>query len=384
MIFKKVSALLAALLIASGCLASCGNSDEIETQPGETNAETEQSSTDGAFDYKTADLSQYITLCDYKGMDLVKSVVPVTEAEVDAKIESIREEYSHYEYIYEGVVGEGDTVLCDYVGYKDGVAFEGGANNGAEVTAKPDSGYIEGFAESFVGQEPGKEFSFNVTFPKAYMNEELAGQEVTFVCTITCIYGEEMIIPEINDAFAQENFGCATVEELRALQRSELEAKNDYIAVTEMNNTIFQYMLDNSTVIKYPEGEVDKLYEKYSSTYKTYAGYYGMEYEAFLEYYMGTTDEELKESMRGYVLEDLVMYSLIDELDAELTDEEYAENLVNLARMYDLEAEEFEANYGEDAIRVTLLWSDVMKTIASYGTVTEVIAEPVPETEAAE
>jgi len=109
-----------------------------------------------------------------------------------------------------------------------------------------------------------------------------------------------------------------------------------------------------------------------------------MEYEAFLEYYMGTTDEELKESMRGYVLEDLVMYSLIDELDAELTDEEYAENLVNLARMYDLEAEEFEANYGEDAIRVTLLWSDVMKTIASYGTVTEVIAEPAPETEAAE
>ena len=380
MMFKKISALLAAMAILAGGMTAC-NKNDLNPNETEQNAET---SANGAFDYQSADLTKYVTLCDYKGLTLEKKITPITEAEIDAQLESLREEYSHYEYIYEGTVEEGDTVLCDFAGYKDGVAYEGGTATGAEVTAKSDSGYIPGFAEAFIGQTPGVEFSFDVTFPEEYQNTDLAGQEVTFVCKVQCIYSDVMTVPEINDEFAKEYFQCENVEELRALIADRLQVKTDYAAENDMYSTLFDYIIENSTFLEYPEEEVNRLYEEYSSTYKTYAEYYGMEYEAFLEYYMGKTVDDVKEDMRKYVQEDLIMYSLIKELNAELTDIEYSEQIVRLASLYNMDAEEFEGNYGKDRISATLLWADVMRTIAGFGTVNEVIVEPTAETEAAE
>ena len=371
MIFKKMSALLAAMVILAGGMTACGK-DQAEDETQQETESTVSAETAAAFDYVNADLTQYVTLCNYKGLDVEKTVTTVTEADIDAEIEGIREEYSHYETITDRAVAEGDTVVADYAGYRDGVAFEGGTATDAEVTASPDSGYIEGFAEAFVGQMPGEEFSFNVTFPTDYHNTDLAGVEVTFVCTVKYINGENLIVPEIDDAFVLENFQCATVEDFRTMVAENLTARKEYTSCNKMYNAIFDQIINNSTFLAYPEEEIDRLYEEYTSMYKTYAEYYGMEYSVFLEYYIGTTEEDLYAEMRNYVKEDLIMYSLIKELNAELTDIEYNERLASLASMYGMEAEDFVSYYSEDAIRATMLWEEIMGTIAESANITEV------------
>lgn len=370
MIFKRISILLAAMLLLAGGMTACGNDQaEDETKLQETEA---ASGDEAAFDYESADLTKYVKLCSNTGLNVEKKVTTVTEADVDARIEGIREEYSHFEAITDRAVAEGDTVVANYSGFRDGVQFEGGTATDAEITATPNSGYIEGFAEAFIGQMPGEEFSFNVTFPADYHNTDLAGVEVTFVCTVKQINGDNLIVPEITDAFVMENFQCETVADFRTMISENLKARAEYTANNAMYNQIFDYIIENSTFIAYPEEEIDRMFNEYTSMYKSYAEAYGMEYDVFLTSYIGKTEEELYADMRNYVKEDLIMYSLIKELNAELTDIEYNERLDTLSEMYGMDSQTFASYYGEEAIRATMLWEEIMNTIAQSANITEI------------
>ncbi|MBQ8402055.1 MAG: FKBP-type peptidyl-prolyl cis-trans isomerase, partial [Clostridia bacterium] len=263
------------------------------------------------------------------------------------------------------------TVRADYAGYLDGTAFEGGTAADQEITAASGTGYIDGFAEAFIGQTPGVEFAFDVTFPEDYGNAEMAGKEVTFVCTVHAIYGEEYIVPELTDDFVKESFGYNTVEEFRILFRESVEEQQAYENESAMYSSLWTQILEGSTILAYPDGEVDRLYNESKAMYEYYAEMYGTDYDTFLANYVGVTDEQLRTDAETYVKEDLILYALIDALETELTDDEYTEGREFLSAMYGMTADEFESYYGEDTIRATLNWEDVMQTVAELSNITE-------------
>ena len=87
------------------------------------------------------------------------------------------------------VVQDGDYINLDYVGYLDGVPFDGGSTNGMGTTLLIGSGsYIEGFEEGIIGHAIGETFDLNLSFPEDYWNEEMAGKEVVFTTTVNGIY----------------------------------------------------------------------------------------------------------------------------------------------------------------------------------------------------
>lgn len=384
---KNIRSTALALLLTL-LLASCGSSQPgfsvgtSEPSAGDVieGTLTDSSSASGStftpvdaepYDYMANDLTPFIKLGEYRNIPVTKESAVLTDEEFEDEIDYMLESYSYYETVTDRQVEEGETVIADYSGYLDGVQFDGGTAAEQTIVAAPDTGYIEGFAEAFIGQMPGVEFDFDVTFPADYGNTDLAGKEVTFVCTIHSIQGSELIVPELTDEFVNETFGYNNVEEFRILFRDTVEAQKEYYVESSMYSDLWLTVVGNAEVIAYPGQEVDRVYGDNRTMYEEYAGYYGVDYETFLANYVGITDEELYEESRNYVKEDLVMYQLIKELNLELSEEDYAEGMAFFAEYYGATEEELAAYYGEETMRTTILWQALMEKIAETAVITE-------------
>lgn len=365
----------ALLLLATGCTNTQGeNTGETEGSVLDNVPEVIEGDISGSelpFDYMANDLSSNIKLGEYKGLSVVKESDVLTDEEFENEISVLLDNYSYYEEYTDRAVEEGDTVLCDYAGYRDGTAFEGGTAEGVNLTAAPNTGYIEGFCEAFVGQMPGQEFSFNVTFPEDYGNADLAGVEVTFVCTVHAILGDELIVPELTDEFVKENFGFNTAEEFRISYRKTVEDQKKHYVDSAMYSDLWLQVVDNAEVLAYPEEEVNRIYNEQRSMYEQYAVSFGVDYATFLSSYLGMTDEDLLDESRTYVKEDLVMYQLIKDLGVEITEETYNEGLAFFAESYGMTTDDLISYYGEDTIRSTILWQELMEVVAKDAVVTE-------------
>lgn len=372
---------LAWILASMMLLTSCGNggADESmmeETQidiGGETTVDTSAAETEAipAYDYEANDLTGFIKLGLYEGLNVIKASSELTDEEFENEILYMLENYSEYEQITDRDVVEGDVVLADYSGYQDGVQFAGGTAANQTITAAPNTGYIEGFAEAFIGQTPGVEFSFDVTFPEDYGNSDLAGQEVTFVCTVHSIQGSDLITPELTDEFVKENFGYNNVEEFRLIFREDVAEQKAYMVESNMYADLWQQIVDGSEVIAYPESEVQRIYNERRAVYESYAGYYDSTYEQILSDLFGLTDEELWDECRRYVKEDLVMYQLMKELGLVITDEIYNNRMQFFADYYGASVDELIAYYGEDTMNTTIIWQELMETIETKSVVIE-------------
>ncbi|MBE6542328.1 MAG: trigger factor [Ruminococcaceae bacterium] len=371
--------LMVLLLVASMLFisASCGKGNENNVQENDGNKATGSQNNNNPddeiepYDYMGNDLTQYIKLGDYTGLDITKQSSEVTEEMFEDAIDQLLSDYSYYEEYTDRTVEMGDTVIADYAGYKDGVAFAGGTATNQPITVSSNSGYIPGFAEAFEGQTPGVEFSFNVTFPSEYKNAALAGQEVTFTCTVHYIRGNELITPELTEEFVKEKLGFNNVEEFKISFRSTVKEKFEFEAENIMYSDLWSQIIDNTEVIKYPEEEVTRVYNNQKEIYKSYADYYGTTYDMFLNHYVGMTDEELKEESRSFVKEDLVMYQLVKTLEVSPTDKEYEEGFEYYADYYETTVEELIEYYGETAIKTTILWQKLMDKLILENNIVE-------------
>lgn len=379
----NIALIAAALLIT---MTACGaENEETETNAGETNGDIISTIPIGdgssenaddilsaeAYDYMSNDLSAFIKVGEYKGLTVTKGSDTLTDEEFENEIATLLDSYSYYEEYTDRAVEEGDTVIADFAGYRDGVQFEGGTATNSTITAASNTGYIPGFAEAFIGKTPGEEFSFDVTFPESYDNTELAGAEVTFVCTVHAILGDELIVPELTDEFVAENFGYNNAEEFRIAYRTTAQKQKTYEVESNMYTDLWLQVVENSEVLAYPEEEVNRIYGQQRLMYEQYAAQFGTDYDTFLSSYLNVTDADLLEESRTYVREDLVMYQLVKDLGIELTDEEYQVGLEFFAESYGMTTQELTAYYGEDTIRATIIWQKLMEAVAAEANIVE-------------
>ena len=272
----------------------------------------------------------YVTLPeDYASIPLKKADIEPTEEDVQSQIDSLLSQNTTTQQITDRAAADGDTVNIDYVGTVDGVAFTGGTYSGYSLTLGSGS-FIDGFEDQIVGHKPGETFEVNVTFPDGYSDStDAEGNAVVLsnkkaVFSVTLNYISEEILPELTDAWVEENFsstdGVHTVEDLRAEYQKMLYQNN-------LNTAVMDYLLANSTFKDLPKEVTDYQVNQCLNYYYTMAQYYGYDLDSFLQAAAGYNSADdlldaMSDSITEYAREALLYQAVAEAMDIAPTQEQ--------------------------------------------------------------
>ena len=272
----------------------------------------------------------YVTLPeDYASIPLKKADIEPTEEDVQSQIDSLLSQNTTTQQITDRAAADGDTVNIDYVGTVDGVAFTGGTYSGYSLTLGSGS-FIDGFEDQIVGHKPGETFDVNVTFPDGYSDStDAEGNTVVLsnkkaVFSVTLNYISEEILPELTDAWVEENFsstdGVHTVEDLRAEYQKMLYQNN-------LNTAVMDYLLANSTFKDLPKEVTDYQVNHGLNYYYTLAQYYGYDLDSFLQAAAGYNSADdlldaMSDSITEYAREALLYQAVAEAMDIAPTQEQ--------------------------------------------------------------
>lgn len=325
---KLLSLLMAVTMVAT--LAGCGSNNNNSTNSTTSDSSDTSNKEVEAADYyasaqKNAEVyKQHVTLGNYKGIEVKvdNSSVAVSDEDVENNINTILNQFSTTEQITEGITANGDTVILDYSGKKDGVAFSGGTATDVSYTIGS-GGFIDDLDKGLAGLTIGQQYDIPCKFPDNYSSTDLAGQDVIFTVTVTA--KTNTVLPELTDdwvASKKDDIGlnASNVEELRNNTREYLEnyKKSSYSA--EKFSSALEKIIANSTISGYPEAEVSSLVTVYKNniktSYDTYSAYYTSSginsYDDYLKYaYNCSSDDEFteyaKEQVHQYLEEKMVI-----------------------------------------------------------------------------
>lgn len=320
------------------------------------------------YDY---DLSEYVTLGEYKGIEVPPYDVEITAEDIDAEIETILAAAAYDEEITEGTVEKGDRINIDYVGTVDGEEFAGGSTNGnGTVIILGEAGYIEGFEAGLYGAAIGDTLVLDLRFPDNYHNTDLAGKDCVFTVTVNSKLNS--VKPDYDLNFVRAHSECQSLNEYEQMIYEQLLGEAMDIAQYERENLIWNTIVADSEVIKYPEKEVKDVKKSYSDYLDSMIAYSGYTKEQYLEI-VDMTEEEFDTELQNYAEEvvknEMVLYAIARTEGIELTDEEYADGLIGLLEQQGFSSdEEFKALYGasfeeymtKESITTTLLLEKVM------------------------
>ncbi|MUZ74867.1 trigger factor [Agrobacterium vitis] len=192
-----------------------------------------------------------IELKPVDGIKIVREVVEVSEDEVNEQIMKIAESARTFA-TKDGVAADGDRVTMDYLGKVDGVPFDGGKDEDAELVIGSNR-FIPGFEEQLVGLKAGDEKVITVTFPTEYPAANLAGKDATFDITV-----KEVAAPaetEINDELATK-LGLESVDKLKEIVRGQIESQYGNVTRQKIKRQILD-QLDEMYKFEAPSRLVD-------------------------------------------------------------------------------------------------------------------------------
>lgn len=311
-----------------------------------------------------------VTVGEYKGLALTS----VSQAAVDEEIQAMLEYYAELVEVDRAAV-EGDTVNINYVGLKDGVAFDGGTVDSEEGTDLElgSNSYIDGFEDGLIGAVAGEKRDLNLTFPENYTNADLAGQAVVFQVTVNAV--KETQIPEFTDEFVAELYPeYPNVAEYTAALREAMNTESYYEQVTEL-------VMANSEVEQYNEKDVKErkelLIAEYTSYAEYYGSYYGLDTETAIMYFLGfESTDAFEEEMGNYAYEVEKNAMIIKEIakleNIEVSDAIYDEKVAELAEYYGYtDVASFEAANGKDLIKDSMLSELVMDFIIDNAVISD-------------
>ena len=234
-----------------------------------------------------------VTIDGYKGIAVEKKVAEVTDAEVDAEVESARKRNARTLDVTDRAAEMGDIANIDYEGFVDGVAFAGGKGEGHDLTLGSGQ-FIPGFEEQIVGKAIGEDFDVNVTFPEEYHAEELAGKAATFKTKLNALKAEEL--PALDDEFAKDVSEFDTLDEYKADIKAKMVKRNEERADAEVENALAEALMEK-LVAEIPEVMFETETENFVRDYDTRLRQNGLDLNTYMKY-TGLTLEALRAQMR--------------------------------------------------------------------------------------
>ncbi len=324
-----------------------------------------------------------IELTEYKGLKAERPLVKVDAAEVNAEIKSLQERNARMVSVEDRAAKKGDTVVIDFEGFTDGVAFDGGKAEGHSLELGSGQ-FIPGFEDQIIGKNIDDEFDVNVTFPEEYGAKELAGKPAVFKVKLHEIKLREL--PAADDEFAKDVSEFDTLKELKAdLKKKALERKKK-AAEEAVENILVQQIVDGIKG-EIPEAMFTNRLNQSVEEFNYRLQSQGMSLDLYLQY-TGSTIEQFRETFRPQA-EMQVKYRLalekIVELEGITADETAVEaEYAKIAESYNMEADKVKNYIPASEIEKDVAVSKAIDFVKENAVITDAAPEKKETKKAAE
>jgi trigger factor len=318
-LFMKLKKLALIGMVVLATMSACGKKSTEESTEAQTTVEGEtQADAERPNEYGSAELGTY------KGVEIPNIDISVSDAEVESQINTELLQDPDIAEVTDRAVQEGDTVNIDYVGTKDGVAFDGGTASGFDLVIGSHT-FIEGFESGLIGHNIGEDVKLDLTFPKDYGNEELAGAAVVFDVKINKISVSTPAALTDEWVNRHTNGAQTTVDAYKALVRTNLEeqrkksadSQDQYYALNaavqnakfDMNDAAIEYEYNNSFK------PIEAMITQYNMTLDDYAQAYGLTGDGL--------KAELRTQAENFVKQTILIREVYKKENMSLTDADY-------------------------------------------------------------
>lgn len=292
-------------------------------------------------------LKPEVTLGAYKGVEVPKTEITVTEEEIAADLKEQQENSARTVTVEDRPVAEGDIAVIDFEGFVDGVAFEGGKGENYSLTIGSHS-FVDTFEEQLIGKNAGDSCSVHVTFPADYQSADLAGKPAVFEVTVKEI--KEKQLPELDDEFASEVSEYDTLDELKEDIRKKLEERKTEEAKSAKEDAAVQAVIAGAQM-EIPDAMVETQQRQMADdfaqrlqmqglTIDQYFQFTGLDYEKLVE--------EMKPQAERRIKSRLVLEAVAAAEGITASEEDYEAEIARMAGMYQMEADRVKELMGEN------------------------------------
>ena len=294
-------------------------------------------------------LKPEVTLGEYKGVEVPKQVIEVTEEEIQAEVDKERENNSRIINVDDRAAAQGDIVVLDYEGFAEGVAFEGGKGENHELTIGSGS-FIPGFEEALIGSKIDEDVDVNVIFPEEYQEEKLAGKPAVFKCKVHEIKVKEL--PEADDDFAKDVSEFDTLDEYMDNIKKDLTEKKEKDAKSARETAAIEKAVENAEM-EIPDPMVAEQVKQMAEDFSRRIQSQGLTIEQYFQF-TGMTAEKFMEQMKPEALKriqnSLVLEAVAKAEDIQASDEKLEEEIVKMAQTYKMEVDKLKELMGDNEI----------------------------------
>lgn len=287
-----------------------------------------------------------VKLGKYLGVQVTKIDTSVSEDEVAEALEKERNNNARTVTVTDRPAANGDTVVIDFEGFVDGVAFEGGKGENHSLELGSHS-FIDTFEDQLVGKNAEDEVEVNVTFPEQYQAAELAGKPAMFKVKIHEIKTKEL--PQLDDEFAQDVSEFDTLAEYKEDVKKRLTEQKENEAKRTKEDEAIQKIIDKSEM-ELPEAMIETQCENMVNEFAQRIAQSGLSMEQYMQF-SGLTIEKLKEQVRPEaetrIKSSLVLEQIAKEENIEVTEEDIDAEVTKMAAAYGMEADKLKEYMGD-------------------------------------
>ena len=336
----------------------------------------------------SADIMPEVKLGKYDNLKAPREEHVVSEEDIEDVLARIAESYAEPSVV-KRAAKNGDEVIIDFVGKKDGKAFEGGSAKDHHLRLGSGQ-FIPGFEDGIIGHEVGDKFDLNITFPKEYAVSDLAGQPVVFEVLVKQV--SEVKTPKIDDDLAKKSGAFATLKELREDIKKNLTIQANHDADEKYKDDLLAELVDSSKT-EAPKTLVDEQVEHIKEDMERNLKTRGISVEDYLKMNKQTEAEwltEIRKAAERRVISSIVIQKLADELKVEVAQEEVEKQAAEMRAVYRNDENAVKQlsdprvlSSIHNRMRVNRTMDMLVELNRDHAKVTKVPAFPKPETKAA-
>ena len=321
-----------------------------------------------------------IELADYNGIEVEAVLAPVTDEEIDREIETVRRRNARETEVTDRAAAMGDIAVIDYEGFVDGVAFDGGKDQGHRLTLGSGQ-FIPGFEEGVVGHNAGEEFDVNVTFPTEYHAAELAGKVAVFKVKLNSIVFEEL--PELDDDFAVEVSSFDTFAEYRSDVAAKIEKRHQTNADREVEEKVQNALADKVTAV-IPDAMIDREVEAMVRDGESRMQMQGLDFKTYLQYFGMDLDgykAQVRPAAETRVKTELALEKIAELEKIEISEEDIENEYQQICTDYNVEIDYAKSALPTEEIVHSLTMRRAVEAVKSAAKITYLDKAPEePET----
>ncbi|ARK20479.1 trigger factor [Sporosarcina sp. P26b] len=295
-------------------------------------------------------LKPEVKLGEYKGLEVTRQSVEVTDEEVEAQLEQRTAALAEMVVKEDGVVEDGDTATIDFEGFADGEAFEGGQSENYELEVGSGS-FIPGFEEQVVGMKTGEEKDIEITFPEEYHAAELAGKPATFKVKVNEIKSKE--VPELDDELAKEiDESVSSVEELRTKLKEEAEEVKKNDSETALRDDLVEQAASNAEM-EIPQAMIDSETDRMMQDFEQRLQMQGMNLDLYFQF-SGQDEKTLRDQMKDDALSRVRVSLTLEAIGAaenvEVPEEDINAELEKMSEQFGMDVEQIKTTLGGTSV----------------------------------